>query len=175
MVTFILFLFLKKALFCKIIHENSRKFHDQHQSRESNVSWNVLLHVFVNREVKPCEKSSSNVKFLWQTIHDPSLLNSPYWDWHLYFWHFLVAFENFFVKAYSTLVSGAFWRSHQCLAACLRWFCYCQWLLSNNTKFKALPTAGFWPLLRLTACWQKHWIEFWCPSKRHLILNVIWS
>ena len=41
------------------------------------------------------------------------------------------------------LVSGALWRSHQCIPACLKWICYYQWLLSNINKFKSLPTIGF--------------------------------
>jgi len=65
-------LFLKR--YFKKFHENSRKFHDPNQSRESNVSLNVWLKNFVNREIKPREKVVSNVNFSWQTFPDSALV-----------------------------------------------------------------------------------------------------
>ena len=75
--------------------------------------------------------------------------------WHFHFWPFWVAFENFFAEAYSTKVSGAFWRSHQRLPACIKWISNSQWLMSNTAKFKVLPTVGLWPLPRLHWGWFK--------------------
>ena len=104
-----IWIMLQKILFFQqIFHEISRKFTKisrPNQSRESNVSWNVWLKNFVNREIKPREKVVSNVNFPWQTFPDSTLVFTEPWfhrlrdllhvlqnwrtgDWPWYLWSY---------------------------------------------------------------------------------------
>ena len=65
------------------------------------------------------------------------------------------SYKNFFTEAYPTLVSGAFWRSHQRLPACMKWIGKSHWFMSNSNKFNLPPTVGFWPPQRLEWGWAR--------------------
>ena len=63
------------------------------------------------------------------------------------------SYKFFFTEAYPTMVSGAFWRCHHRLPACMKWIWNSKQFMSNSTKFNLLPTVELWPLLRLHWGW----------------------
>ena len=58
-----------------------------------------------------------------------------------------------FTEAYPTMLSGAFWRCHHRLPACMKLIWNSKQFMSNSIKFNLLPIVELLPLLRLHWGW----------------------